>query len=65
MTGVRWFVYDVRGDMEDFVASFADVADAREFGRTKFGDNAYVTNFALHEKAASVGRMRPYKVKRR
>lgn len=47
---VRWFVYDIRGQLEEFVASFADRSDAERFGKMKFGDAAYITDVAHHDK---------------
>lgn len=47
---IRWFVYDMRGQMEEFVASFADRSDAEDFGKRKFGEHSYVTSVAHHDK---------------
>jgi collagenase-like PrtC family protease len=47
---IRYFVYDIRGQLEEFVASFADRADAVDFGQRKFGEHAYVTDVAHHDK---------------
>jgi hypothetical protein len=47
---VRWFVYDIRGQLEHFVASFSERADAEMFGKLKFGEHAYVTDVAHHDK---------------
>ena len=46
----RFFVYDITTPMEDFVASFADPVDAKEWGQKKFGDSCYVSDVSLHEK---------------
>ena len=50
---VRWFVYDIRGQLEEFCAAFADRDDAVTFGRQKFGEHAYVTDVSHHNKIKS------------
>lgn len=48
---VRWFVYDIRGQMEEFVASFSSHDDAVMFGNVKFGpERAYITDVPHHDK---------------
>ena len=47
----RWFVYDIRGQMEEFVAGFASRDDAVMFGNLKFGpERAYITDVVHHDK---------------
>lgn len=60
-TGVRYYVYDIRTQMEDFVASFADHKDAREFAVQRFGDHGVVTMRSLHEKTTKIGKQKAYK----
>jgi hypothetical protein len=66
----RWFVYDIRGQLEEFVASFAERGDADAFGVVKFGEHAYVTDVACHDKlklgvAKKVRRSAPASTKRK
>lgn len=55
---MRWFVYDIRTDLEDFVASFLEINDAIKFGKEKFGSYAYVTYHKMHEKCNKIGKAR-------
>jgi len=47
---VRWFVYDIRGQMEEFHASFASRDDAAQYGHLRFGEHAYITDVSHHDK---------------
>lgn len=56
MATQRWYVYDIRTQLEDFVACFADIDEAREWGDSKFGEHAYVTQYASHGRTDRKGK---------
>jgi hypothetical protein len=42
--GQHWFVLDSRTTMQDYVASFTDEIEAREYAERKLGAHAFVTD---------------------
>jgi hypothetical protein len=43
-----FYVYDVRTTMSEYVASFAIREHAESWGRSMFGEHAYVTDRHMH-----------------
>jgi hypothetical protein len=44
-----FFVYDIRTQMTDFVASFAVREHAEFYGKMMFGEHAYISDRGLHQ----------------
>jgi hypothetical protein len=47
--GIVYYVYDIRTTMTDFCASFSVRKHADEWGKTMFGEHAYVSDRRLHK----------------
>lgn len=48
MSSLVYYVYDIRTQMHEFVASFANRDNAESWGKEKFQHYAYVTTVPFH-----------------